>query len=290
VAAAAGMVRALFYPLAVWIAVFLAFPQTVDALPALFKGPLHRENVRRFRLMRLGIYCIIPLVVLGGWLWNVNNRYGMLAPSTMGGYHLVQHTGDYFHLLPDEHAVIRDTYVKYRDQRIVERGVQTNAIWDAIPELTEVSGLSFFDLSREMQTLSVQLIKAHPLLYASHATKGWVDFWKAPILWQVESLRAPTLSGLFSAWALASRAIALLANAAFLLLTLAIILSRRIRDRVGFDWIFVACAGLVWLTSIIQTLADHGDNPRFLLPLQMIVFFIVMRSGYNWNWSDMPDD
>ena len=287
-AAATGLVRALFYPVAPWLAIFLALPNTVDAVPALFSGPERAGSGLQFRLMRLGLYAIVPIVLLGGWLLNVNSRYGMLSPSTMGGFHLVQHTGEYFHLLPDEHAAIRDTYVKYRDQRVAERGVQTNAIWDAIPELTEVSGLSFFDLSREMQSLSIQLIKAYPQLYAAKAAEGWVNFWKAPTLWQAENLRVPALSGPFSAWALASRTVTLAANAAFLLLSLAVVVSRRVRDRIGLDWIFAATAGLIWLTSLVQTLVDHGDNPRFLVPLQMIVFFVVMRAGFNWNQGNEP--
>ncbi|MFQ5943672.1 MAG: hypothetical protein ACE5JF_08980 [Anaerolineales bacterium] len=281
-AAAAGLVRALFYPLAPWLALFLARSATVDALPSLFEGQEHGADSARFRVIRLGLYAIIPLVLLGGWLANVNSRYGMLSPSTMSGYHLVQHTGEYFHLLPDEHAAIRDTYIKYRDERIAERGDQTNAIWDAIPELTEVSGLSFFDLSREMQVLSLLLIRTHPQLYAANAAEGWVDFWKAPTLWKVESLRASSLSGLFSAWVLVSRAVALTANAAFLLLSSALVVSQRVRERIRLDWIFAASAGLVWLSSVVQTLVDHGDNPRFLVPLQIIVFFVILRTGFNW--------
>jgi len=36
IAAGAGLVRALFYPLAVWLAAFLVLPNTVDAVPARF--------------------------------------------------------------------------------------------------------------------------------------------------------------------------------------------------------------------------------------------------------------
>jgi len=42
----------------------------------------------------------------------------------------------------------------------------------------------------------------------------------------------------------------------------------------------LSAGGLVWLISVVQTLADHGDNPRFLMPLQMLVFFVVLRTGY----------
>ncbi len=282
VAAAAGLVRALFYPLALWIAAFLALRSTVEAVPALFEGPGSGATGLRFRVNRLGLYAIFPILLLGGWLGIVYSQYGMLSPSTMGGYYLVQHTGEYFHLLPDEHAVIRDTYIKYRDQRFAEYGVRTNAIWDAIPELTEVSGLNFFDLSREMQALSLQLIRAHPQLYAASSAEGWVSFWKAPVLWKAESLRLAWLSGLFSAWALASRAVTLAANAAFLLLSLVVVVSRRVRGRIGLDWILAASAGLVWLISIVQAPVDHGDSHRFLVPLQMLVFFVLLRAAFNW--------
>ena len=125
--------------------------------------------------------------------------------------------------------------------------------------------------------------------YAANVAEGWVDFWKAPTLWRVEALSVPSLSGLFTAWGIASRAVTLAANAAFLLLSLAIIVSRAVRYRIELDWIFAATAGLIWLTSIVQTVVDHGDNPRFLVPLQMLVFFVVMRSGYSWNRSEEPD-
>jgi hypothetical protein len=32
---------------------------------------------------------------------------------------------------------------------------------------------------------------------------------------------------------------------------------------------FMLClASTIWITSIVQSLLDHGDNPRFLLPLK----------------------
>ena len=43
-----------------------------------------------------------------------------------------------------------------------------------------------------------------------------------------------------------------------------------------FVWFAV---GVVWLTSIIQTLLDHGDNPHFSVPIQMLVFFLLYYGG-----------
>jgi hypothetical protein len=39
-----------------------------------------------------------------------------------------------------------------------------------------------------------------------------------------------------------------------------------------FFWFLLAN---IWLTSILQTLLDHGDNPRFLVPLQSFVVLWV---------------
>lgn len=43
-----------------------------------------------------------------------------------------------------------------------------------------------------------------------------------------------------------------------------------------FVWFAV---GVVWLTSIIQTLLDHGDNPRFSVPIQRLVLFVILWWG-----------
>ena len=76
----------------------------------------------------------------------------------MTGYNLIQHTGNYFEYVPDEYASLRDTYIKYRDAHIAQFGTQTNAIWDAIPEMSKVSGYSFYALSRVLARISIDLI------------------------------------------------------------------------------------------------------------------------------------
>jgi hypothetical protein len=43
---------------------------------------------------------------------------------------------------------------------------------------------------------------------------------------------------------------------------------------------FMLClASTIWITSIVQSLLDHGDNPRFLLPLQS---FVVLWVAWFW--------
>lgn len=44
-----------------------------------------------------------------------------------------------------------------------------------------------------------------------------------------------------------------------------------------FVWFAV---GVVWFSSIIQTLLDYGDNPHFSVPIQTLVFFCYIMVGY----------
>jgi hypothetical protein len=72
-------------------------------------------------------------------------------------------------------------------------------------------------------------------------------------------------------------------NAVFLASSLAALVWRRLRKlwRVGAFPAFLAAT--VWLTSVLQTLPDHGDNPRFLVPLQSLVVFWVIWIAYHWS-------
>ncbi len=268
-ASMAGLTRPLFYILSVWL------------LPFVW---LAGNGSVRQRLARAALYSVGPVILLGGWLLFIYRSYEMLSPTTLGGYQLVQHTGAFFEYLPDEWADIRDTYLKYRDAKIAETGVQTNAIWDAIPEMTQVSGLSFYGLSSELTRLSFQLIRQHPALYFKGVVQGWIWFWKAPAYWRPEVFPAaarPVLQG----WAVVSRAVEVLANAGFLMISAGLVVSGRLRRRITITMEAAAVGGIVWLTSVVQTLADHGDNPRFLVPLQMVVIVFVVWAVWTWKQS-----
>ncbi|TET83824.1 MAG: hypothetical protein E3J37_04685 [Anaerolineales bacterium] len=262
-ASATGMVRPLFFPLTVWLVPFVWFAV---------------ESDWRHRLLRVLVFSMGPLLIQGGWLLFIYNRFHMLSPTTMGGFSLVQHTGEYFEYLPDSVASIRDTYLIYRDLHIAERGVQTNAIWDAIPAMTEASGLSSYALSRKMSQLSIQLILQHPDLYLRNVLEGWVAFWKAPVYWQPSAVHSGVARGLIAFMVPIGRGISIIANGLFLFISLIALMRKVWRVRLGFGRQMVASAGLVWWISIVQTLVDHGDNPRFLVPLQMVVFMVVICS------------
>ena len=109
---------------------------------------------------------ILPVVLLlGGWISYIHSNYGDWSLTTMTGYHLIQHTGSFFEYVPDEYASLRDAYIHYRDIHIAQFGTQTNTIWEAIPEMSRVSGYNFYDLSKVLTRISIQLILSHPFLF-----------------------------------------------------------------------------------------------------------------------------
>lgn len=264
--ALSGLTRPEYYFLPVWF------------LPFIVTGSAGLRRAAR----RLVAYLPLPALLLGGWVAFIYSQYGMLSPTVVVGYGLVQHTGPYFEDLPDSAAPLRDTYVRLRDERVAARGDQTNTVWTAIPDLMEASGLSFYDLSRELQRLSLQLIREHPDRFALSVADGWVEFWKAPVYADLEAIDSAPARDAMRAWAVAGRALSMVANALFLLGSAALVASRQVRRRLGVDAHVLAAAGVVWIMSVVQTLFEHGDNPRFLAPTQMLVVYVVARWAYAW--------
>jgi hypothetical protein len=237
----------------------------------------------------LGIAFLIPFVLLlGGWLVFIHKNFGEWSLTTMTGYHLVQHTGNFFEYVPDEYASLRDTYIKYRDAHIAQFGTQTNAIWDAIPEMSQVSGYSFYALSRVLTRISIQLILQHPFLYIKNAIYGWWMFWRVPVYWSADALHFPWMAGGVRLVIQIERILVFFINLAFIFASIYFavmefiafirhkpsILSIR-RSHPSLYTFFWVVLGNIWIASILQTLLDHGDNPRFLVPLQSLVVLWV---------------
>ncbi|MCH7588632.1 MAG: hypothetical protein IIC78_11475 [Chloroflexi bacterium] len=197
----AGFVRPLFFFLPVWFFPFVYLSNSAQL---------------RKRLASLIAFSIAPLLLLGGWLGYMRTTFHVLSPTGMGGYYLVQHTGVFFELLSDDDALSRDSYLQVRDRYITEKWNQTNAIWEAIPLLEQATGLGFYALSRELQKLSIQLIKDNPGYYLKNVIGGWIGFWKAPVFWSTSSIGSELMRSLAVWWVGASRAIAIAANFLFL--------------------------------------------------------------------------
>ena len=141
-----------------------------------------------------------------------------------------------------------------------------------------------------MQRLSLGLIRQHPDLYASDVASGWVAFWKAPVFMEAEAISPEGLRPAMVAYAQLSRWFVMTINAVFLALCALAVFVPRIRHAVGAQPVILASITMVLSTSVVQTLLDLGDNPRFLVPLQMtailtvaVVLFLTLQPARRMN-------
>jgi hypothetical protein len=274
----ATLARPLFIFMPIWLAVCLAIS--------------FKEKKLRIDWKPLVSILAVMAVLIGGWMNWVKNRFDLFSLTTMTGYHLVQHTGYYFEDVPDEYAEIRDIYLEYRDARIEERGTQGNTIWDAIPAIMEATGYGFIPLSQVLQKISIQLILTHPWQYLAHVIKGWWYFWRAPVYWDVTAVSSAALARVLETLILGARGMLFGANLLFIGSSVGALVSKRLRELWSirpFHWVL---AGSVWATAVASSLMDHGDNPRFLVPLQtVVVFWVLWLAWTSWTaWHKVRTD
>jgi hypothetical protein len=215
-------------------------------------------------------YSIPFSLLIGSWIGFIRVYYNQWGLETMGGFHLIQNTGTFFEYVPDEYAAIRDTYLKYRDAKIDQSGTQTNVIWKAIPEMMDVSGLGFYDLSRLVGKISVDLIREHPDLYLRNVVKGWWLFWRAPVYWSPDAVQYSTLPPFLEIFIFIERLLLWAFNSLFLITSLLLVWPP-FRRSFHPSPIHGYLLGIILSTSILQSFLDHGDNPRFLIPMQSLV-------------------
>ncbi len=265
--AALAMVRPLFLP--------------VPFLGAFFTALLWRQKPWRQR-WSLALLLLLPtLLTLGWWVAFIYARFNMLGLDSMGGYHLVNHVTSFFEYAPPQYASIRDTFLHFRALQIAESGSGVNTIWSAIPTLMEQEKLNYYALARRMGAISQTLMREHPWLYLQNVLWGWQQFWRVGVFWRIQTLPGawqPALAALMLAERMVLWALNWLFVAGSLLLAFPGI---RARLRPSL-WVWFGVSA-VWLISIAQTLAEHGDNARFLAPMQSLVLLLVAAQAQRWR-------
>jgi hypothetical protein len=120
------------------------------------------------------------------------------------------------------------------------------------------------------------LIRAHPDLYIKNVISGWWMFWWAAVYWSVDALAVPALIPALRVLIFIERGIMVMVNFTFIIGSLAAVFWKKIRVILAMNPILWLGLTAIWATSLAQALLDHGDNPRYLVPMQSMVMLIVM--------------
>ena len=134
-----------------------------------------RDVVRGSLILILG-----SVVTVGGCvLFNYQN-FGYLGVTPKFGLTLNTKTWRFLERLPAEDAAIRDVLIKARNAKLLEEGglhEGSMSIWDAVPELTNMTGLQFSQLSDYMLHKNLFLIKRAPLQYLLDVVWAFGLYW-----------------------------------------------------------------------------------------------------------------
>ena len=101
-------------------------------------------------------------------------------------------------------------------------------------------------------------------------------FWKVPVYWSAAAIDNPMLVTLARGLILIERGLLFGINMIFIFGSIALVVVKGFRQMVQvtpFIWFSI---GTVWIASVLQSMLDHGDNPRFLIPMQSLVVLIVL--------------
>jgi len=254
-----ALTRPLFAFIPFWGALFLL---------AFWRAPF------KLRLGATALAALPALLVLLLWINFIYTHFNIIGMDSIGGYHLVNHTTSFFELAPTEYAPIRDTFLQFRAQHVARTGSPINTIWDAIPTLMTQTRLNYYSLGRLMGVISFRLIREHPWLYLQNLALGWWWFWRVGVFWLPEAFSSSSLRILAAGLMMVERLGLFGINLLFLTGSL-VSFWPKIRSRFRMDLFMWFALSAIWVTSILQTLAEHGDNARFLAPMQTLVILII---------------
>jgi hypothetical protein len=230
----------------------------------------------RLALTNSMLIAVPGLLIILVWCAWVYAQTGYFTLSTQSGLGLTNHSIGFVELAPERYAGVRDVLLKHREAKIATKGHSRDTIWDAMPELKQVTGLSLPQISSEVQRMSLELFTRHPLRYGVSVGKGWIGFWLVPNPWEPDRLRPGWLGPVLEAlWWLEHKVLRLV-NAIFVLFLLAVAAGAPARRAAGWDLDMTAISAVIIASSMIQALAEYGANSRYGVPTQALVVLVVL--------------
>lgn len=253
----------------------LARPQFTVLAPIFFilaLAHLPRPNARK--AIAFLLIALLPLLS-----WGIFNKMklGEFTVTTLMGFNLTNHSGAIMEKAPDEYALYRDIYLKYRAIKIRETGSHAMTIFLARQELRNVTGLGEPELADTYKEISIWLFVHYPIDYLGSIAKSWVSFWAVPNYWSLEMFRNDEIAkALRFFWPIIQFSLrgfnVLLVAVAPWVLWKGLISMRQERIKVFLPVVLVtSVVGL----SVFQALFEYGENPRYYIPSQALVIMVA---------------
>lgn len=228
------------------------------------------QNVFGRRLIIL----ITPIICFLGWSYVNKLNTGYFVPTTFYGINTAQNCVYFAEKAPEEFHLIRDIYVKHRDNAILNNKDVAMSIWYAYDELIATTGLSFVDLSYQLNEFGKVLIKENPKDFIQQVLISWIDFWKTAIYWDYNHFNVPHANKVFIGIWYVQSTVLVIFKIGFLLLfpyqLYRFAVSRKFTSELVLSTVII-------ITSIAQALVTYGTNSRYSYPFEFLMIILVIR-------------
>lgn len=228
-------------------------------------------------LIKATIILIWPCIAFYSWASVNEKNIGVFGSSYFMGINLSQNATSFFEKVPDEHALIRDIFVKHRDSIYNNHQIKNNpmSIWAAYDELLEKTELTPPQLSNKLGNISIELFKNHPWLYAKQVFKSWYLFWDTNLYWNPKQMKFKFIKNIcIGLWLFILRWLLIALKLVFLAISFTTF-TKTIKGRLkNLNFQVFVCA-IVVAGSLAQALVTYGSNPRFSFPYLVLIIYIV---------------
>jgi 4-amino-4-deoxy-L-arabinose transferase-like glycosyltransferase len=252
----------------------LFFLSSLIAVFLYFKLKINKEATSE--ILRVAGGLLIPVVILvGGWSLFNKVKVDYFGITTLVGYNLTNHSGAFMQNAPPEYSVLRDIYLNHGGNPESHVAI----IWGAIPDMQQATGLTFSELSRVLTKMSIQMFIENPSAYLMNVFDGWNDFWK-PVFWYADYglIRSIFLRKTVTILSKLEESLFTHLNSIFLLIAVLTIVKTILRPKtIDFNLLFIL---IILIASVLQALLEYGENSRYAIPFQPLIFFEVITWLY----------
>lgn len=239
-----------------------------------------RAGWRRI-VVRAAPVVVIPLVLIAAWSSFNYFVNGVLTPSTLSGYVLIQMVAPAVQDAPPAYEGITQTYIKYRDAQVAESNSYDGAIYRAWRDILSETGMTWSQVSAKLTGLALYLGWHYPAIYFESVRKVAGDFWSFaffhydPVPEGAAAAAAGFTDGTFQ-----QGLNVLFWIAPLIFGGLMVVQRRRGSGDIpkealwGVGFLYVT----VWYAALLSSLTNYGDNARYrvaVMPLQYGVIVMM---------------
>jgi len=239
------------------------------------------QILRRGNIKKTLFFALPVILLISGWCGFNYFNSGFFTPTTGAGQHLMSQVDPYVALAPDRFAVLRDAWLRSRQQTNDDFSRSPTGVYDgALPEMERQTGKTESQVCHELLSLALYLESHHPLLCLRRAELGWIMFWGEPSSEEVEWVQGGNTRLVEFVTAIANFLVREV-KGAFLVLALLSVLSVLLRLKIFTKVEYLIFTMVLW-ASVFAAFTNFGENRRYCVPFYMLIVYTLMTRGWLW--------